>query len=151
MAVRHNYDADIDRSRLSNSLKEELRLIFRKHIHIPISGTRRTNTSNGVITQRFRSLQIVAMLEDLTVAGPFKKLSLDGIRQKHIDYLMSEWISKNLTRGTIENKLSYLGALLIWIGKPELKVSAKNVPEVSELPARTWVAGGGQDMDRHQN
>lgn len=141
MAVRHNFDADIDRSRLSNSLKEELRLIFRKHIHIPISGTRRTNTSNGVITQKFRSLQIVAMLEVLTVSGPFKKLTLEGLRQKHVDYLVSEWIGKNLTRGTIENKLSYLGALLIWVGKPELKPTATMISAVRDLPSRTWVAG----------
>ena len=46
MAVRHNYDADIDRSRLSNSLKEELRLIFRKHIHIPIWGPGSNGTAN---------------------------------------------------------------------------------------------------------
>ena len=141
MAEQYNFHEYIERCRLSPELKHSLCEVLRKHIMHPISKTRRTSSNNGLLTQKFRVVHIVAMLEDLTVAGPFKKLSLDGIRQKHIDYLMSEWISKKLSRGTIENKLCYLGALLIWIGKPELKVSAKNVPKVSELPARTWVAG----------
>lgn len=141
MAEKYNFDEYIDRSRLNPELKKSLSVVLRKNIMHPISKTRRTTSSNSLLTQKFRVVHIVAILEDLTVAGPFKKLSLDGIRQKHIDYLMSEWLSKKLSRGTIENKLSYLGALLIWIGKPELKVSAKNVPKVSELPARTWVAG----------
>lgn len=141
MAEKYNFDEYIDRSRLNPELKKSLSVVLRKNIMHPISKTRRTTSSNSLLTQKFRTVHIVAMLEDLTVSGPFKRLSLEGIRQKHIGYLMSEWLSKKLSRGTIENKLSYLGALLIWIGKPELKVSAKNVPEVSELPARTWVAG----------
>ena len=87
----------------------------------------------------FRS-QIVVMLEDLTVTGPFKKLALEGIRQKHIDYLVAKWIESKYTRGTIENKISYLGALLTWIEKAELKATATMISAVRELPSRSWVA-----------
>ena len=85
MAEKYNFDEYIDRSCLNPELKKSLSVVLRKNIMHPISKTRRTNSSNGLLTQKFRTVHIVAMLEDLTVVGPFKKLSLEGIRQKHID------------------------------------------------------------------
>jgi hypothetical protein len=139
MAEIYNYHLDLDRSSLRTEIKEELRILFGKNILKPISKSRRTISNNGLQTQRLRSLNIIAMLDLLDREGGFKLVKVERLRQKHIDFLVKYWVGKGLSRGTIENKLSYLGALLVWINKSGLKCTALQVAEVKKLPTRTWI------------
>ncbi|WP_423680228.1 MULTISPECIES: phage integrase N-terminal domain-containing protein [unclassified Undibacterium] len=137
MALIYDFEVDIAGAKLNNRIKDELRSLFRDNLAKAHSKSRISHQSLGVKTQRMRSLCMIAAIEILQNVGNFRFESLSALKEKHIHYLLEHWISKNHTRGTLENKITYLATLASWLGKANIVKSAEEYEQLKSLENRT--------------
>lgn len=155
MALIYDYQAHVDNSYLSTQIKTELNSLFKKNLGKTISKGRISSQMLGLKTQRMRAICLVAALTILQNKGGFMIQSLFALKEKHIHFLLTYWVGEGHARGSIENKLTYLGALAQWIGKGNLIKDSSQYPQLADLPHRSgtthidksWDAIG---VDAHQ-
>ena len=155
MALIYTYQQHVDTSALPDQLKNELNHLFGQFISKTISKGRISSQTLGLKTQRMRAICLVAALQLLQQKGGFMIQSLSALKERHIEFLLSHWVAEGHARGTIENKLSYLGALAQWLGKGNLIKDSSQYPQLADLPHRSgttlvdksWEAIG---LDAHQ-
>ena len=97
------------------SIKRELEKLLSDHNHRPAKA-RRGSSICSLLTQQRRAWNIAATLVDLHRLN-FAIESLSNFREKHLLALIKFWTSRGDEYGTIDNKLSYLRALLKWQGR----------------------------------
>ncbi|MEB0032983.1 integrase domain-containing protein [Undibacterium sp. RTI2.1] len=139
MALNYDHTHDVKRAKLPQALKDELSALFPKHIHRAHSKTRQSKAALGAKTQRLRCLCMVASIEELYTVGKFEIASLSNLKEKHINFLVTHWVSKKQTRGTIENKLTYLSTLATWLRKANIVKNPESYPSLCELPKRSGI------------
>ncbi|WP_423680255.1 integrase domain-containing protein [Undibacterium sp. WLHG33] len=139
MALIYDFEKDIAGARLNSKIKEELRALFRDHLSAAHSKTRKSEAPLGVKTQRMRSLCILAAIELLQNEGNYRFESMSSLKEKHIHYLLDHWIAKNHTRGTIENKITYLATLARWLRKTNLVKAADEYEQLKKLETRSGI------------
>lgn len=139
MAVTYQHTQDVSRAKLPAGIKTELNALFAQHIHRPHSKTRQSRAALGIKTQRLRCLCMVAAVEDLYNVGKFEIASLNSLKEKHIGFLVDYWVGKQQTRGTIENKLTYMSTLATWLKKSNIVKEPDSYPSLSEVPKRSGI------------
>ena len=140
MAVNNDHTHDVNRAKLPRGIKAEFGTLFLQFIHHPHSKTRQSKAILGIKTQRLRCLCMVAAIEELHNIGKFEISSLYNLKEKHINFLVDHWVAKNQTRGTIENKLTYLLTLATWLKKGNVVKAPESYASLSKLPKRTGIA-----------
>ncbi|MEB0032298.1 integrase domain-containing protein [Undibacterium sp. RTI2.1] len=149
MAVTYEHTHDVERSKLPQAIKNELSKLFSKNIHIAHSKTRISKAALGIKTQRLRCLCITAAIEEMYTIGKFEIKSLDNLKEKHIQFLVDHWVAKKQTRGTIENKLTYLATLASWLKKANIVKDPDSYPSLAELPKRTGIVIEDKSWESH--
>ena len=139
MAITYMHYHDVSKAKLPKSIKGELSDLFNNNLHIAHSKTRTSKAALSVLTQRFRCQGIVSAIDDLYNEGGFEIGSLQSLKEKHIAFLVSYWVGKNQTRGTIENKLTYMGTLASWLKKTNIVKSPESYELVKALPKRSGI------------
>ncbi|MBC3871470.1 integrase domain-containing protein [Undibacterium oligocarboniphilum] len=137
MAISYKHSRDVETAKLPAMIKEELKTLFDQHLDQPHSRTRQSYAKLGIKTQRLRCLNLVASIEELINHGRYEITTLRKLKEKHIEYLLKRWVEKNQTKGTIENKMTYLATLCQWIGKSNIIKSSSNYKILETLPARS--------------
>jgi hypothetical protein len=84
----------------------------------------RSNKDGGYSTQAARQDILVQAGKQL-LEGGFRNLGADGLKQKHVRYLVERWQGENLSAATIKNRLSHVRWWADKIGKHKV-VPAKN-------------------------
>lgn len=141
MAIIYDYENDLRVAQLSTKIKDELRVIYRKHLARAQSKTRATTAILSFKTQRLRSLAIISGLVDIIKQGKFEITSIYNLREKHIEFLVNYWVSvKQLSAGTIANRLTYFHGFTGWIGKGNLMQDVDKYEVIEKLPKRSGVA-----------
>lgn len=140
MAISYQYLDDVRTARLPQAIKEELRELFEQHLSKPHSRTRQSKADLGIKTQRLRCLNMVAAIEELINRGKYDISSLAKLKEKHIEYLINSWVEKGQTKGTIENKVTYLATLCQWLGKKGMVKTSSNYGVLAEMPSRSGTA-----------
>ena len=82
---------------------------------------------------------MVRSIDELYNKGKFEISSLSSLREKHIQFLVDYWVSNKQTRGTIENKLTYLATLSTWLKKPNIVKEPESYPSLKALPKRSGI------------
>ncbi|HCA27204.1 MAG TPA: Fis family transcriptional regulator [Betaproteobacteria bacterium] len=116
--MRIDYYVEMDRYGFPPRLRRELEILFKQHNH-KASNNRRTGKPVSDKTQYRRFVNLCATLNDLKDIG-YRKESVYTLKEKHVYALVSYWQEKEDGIGTIDNKLSYLRTLSLWMGKPGL-------------------------------
>lgn len=143
MAVIYQFESKVGAARLPKQIKIELTDVF-KNLRYAISH-RRQVTGREIIsvkTQELRCWNLLSSIEELIKVGKYDIHSIYSLKEKHIEWFISQWIEKKLTYGTIANKLSYLKALAIWLRKPNIVKDLSSYSQLKNLPKRTGVADG---------
>ncbi len=94
----------------------------------------RHNKMGSYSTQYMRRSVLFQAAETL-VAGGYKLPHINGLKQKHVYFLVQQWNAEDLSTGTLKNRLAHVRAIADLIGKPDV------VPSNEELglPHRVYV------------
>lgn len=104
------------------------------------------NRDGSFSTQGHRQKRLFQMANDL-VNGGFKLKHIQGLKQKHVQYLVEQWKTENLSAGTMKNRLTDLR----WIAE---KIDHKGVvPSNQELaiPDRHYVTNVDKSISLDSN
>ncbi|MBC3881580.1 integrase domain-containing protein [Undibacterium sp. LX40W] len=142
----HTYVANAD---LPKGIKQELNTLFSANLSKPYSRTRHSAAPLGIKTQSSRVVNLLAMLTEL-IKAKFEITSVYSIREKHVEFLIKKWIDEGQEKGTIENKITYLGTLASWTKRPNVVKKSSQYPILNTLKKRTgitfddksWTAAG---------
>lgn len=89
------------------------------------------NRDGSMATQHDREV-ILSLVADQLYEGGFHHLRAQGIRTKHIDYLVARWHKEGIAPGTFKNRMSTLRWLAEKIGKQNIVArdnAAYGIPE----------------------
>ena len=150
MRITYSYAEDVNSAKLPRNLKNELLDVFSKYLHIPQSRTRRSSSALSFLTQRLRCLTLVSAIELLFNVGKYELTSIRNIKEKHVEYLIKSWTEQKLSRGTLENKISYLATFACWLNKgnivkhPDMYAEVKAIQKRSGISEqdKSWSAAG---------
>ncbi|QET04050.1 topoisomerase (plasmid) [Cupriavidus pauculus] len=120
MGIRIDYRGKIRSYGFPKRLESELIALFEDNVDRIHSQTRRSRNALSVKTQEYRLVGLCAAIRELRNDGGYAIESPWSIRHKHVAWLVTYWVKKGQTAGTIENKLTYLRAIAHWMGKPNL-------------------------------
>ncbi|CAG9186017.1 helix-turn-helix domain-containing protein [Cupriavidus pampae] len=120
MGIRIDYRGKIRSYGFPKRLESELIALFEDNVDRIHSQTRRSRNALSVKTQEYRLVGVCAAIRELRGEGGYAIESPWSIRHKHVTWLVTYWVKKGQTGGTIENKLTYLRATAHWMGKPNL-------------------------------
>ncbi|RDK06095.1 integrase domain-containing protein [Cupriavidus lacunae] len=104
---------------LPTRMKAEIEVAVIGNVKKILSQTRISHKNASIKTQERRMYTVCRSFVELRACG-FHLESPHSIRHKHVQALVSYWVSEKQTGGTIENKLSHLKAFCQWIGKHNL-------------------------------
>jgi hypothetical protein len=96
----------------------------KRHLIRELGDLCRHNKDGGFSTQAARQ-EILVQAGRQLLEGGFRNLGADGLRQKHVTYLVERWKGENLSAATIKNRLSHVRWWANKIGKHKV-VPAKN-------------------------
>jgi site-specific recombinase XerD len=124
--------------------KSKLAELLKQNNHLKLSG--KGNTSYRTRDERSEKLYLIFnTLRELRygIEDPA------NLKPKHVETLVNYWIDNKYAASTIDNNLSHLRALSVWIGKEGLvKPLSEYAPEVKrEYAARTDKSFVGNDVD----
>lgn len=119
MAAILNVRAVVKRYGLPPAFTDALLQIFDEHVNEVHSKTRISTKSLSVKTQEKRTTAICKSFVELRQHG-FAPETPWSLKHKHVEFLVTYWVSLGQGGGTIENKLTYLRALASWMGKHNL-------------------------------
>lgn len=105
--------------RLPADFKAALEQLLLDNVNRVHSRTRISAKPLSLKTQERRTFAICKSFEELRRNG-FSLQSPYSLKHKHVEFLVKFWIDAKQTGGTIENKLTYLRALCVWMKKPNL-------------------------------
>jgi integrase len=77
-------------------------------------------------------------LRDLREGG-YELHTLGNLKEKHIKYLVDRYAAEGLKRGTLENIVTYLRTLAVWLGKFNLVKAPEDYEAIKLLPRRSGV------------
>jgi integrase len=113
------------------------------------SATRISNRALSIKTQEYRATKLCKAFKELREAG-FALQTPWSLKQKHVKYLVDQWVAAGQTGGTIENKLTYLRALAQWMGKANLVGSLEDYVDRQALGLkRSYVATEDRSWEAH--
>ncbi|HVI89351.1 MAG TPA: integrase domain-containing protein [Dongiaceae bacterium] len=125
---------------LPEGFKSEFAKLADKNLAAPLSRTRASGRSLSQITQRQRAQALLAMFVELREGG-FKLQSPHNLKQKHIAWLVSHWITTcGHSVGTVELRLTHLRALCDWLGKSAMVGKIEDYVVRPEGYKRSYVA-----------
>ncbi len=75
------------------------------------------NRDGSYSTQNARSRILALCAKELHELG-YRRMTVHGLKMKHVDALVKHWIGRELTSGTIKNRMSHLRWWADKIGKP---------------------------------
>lgn len=142
MSVIYQFEPLLQAARLNKQIKIELHDIFKRNLGIAISH-RRAVTGHQVIsfkTQELRCWNLLSSLEELIEVGGYDIHSIYSLKEKHIEWMVTHWVEKKLSYGTIANKHSYLKALSLWLHKPNIVKDLDSYQQLKNLPKRSGIA-----------
>ncbi|TCK32504.1 integrase-like protein [Paraburkholderia sp. BL8N3] len=119
MSVTVNVRALLSDYRLPADFKRELEVLFLDNASRVHSRTRLSSKPLSVKTQGYRLQKLCRSFVELRENG-FALQSPWSFKEKHTRFLVSLWVGKKQSAGTIENKLTYFRAFASWINKPNL-------------------------------
>jgi len=112
--------ADVLKSyHLPADFKGSLEQLIRPNVGSIHSRTRVSTKPLSIKTQEFRARAICNAFVELRTNG-FALQSPYSLKAKHVKFLVDLWVKDGQSGGTIENKLTYMRALIVWMGKPNL-------------------------------
>ncbi|AOZ04241.1 Fis family transcriptional regulator (plasmid) [Cupriavidus sp. USMAHM13] len=97
----------------------EMEAVLTENLKRILSRTRTSSKSASIKTQERRMYTVCRSFVELREVG-FMIESPHSLRHKHVQALVTRWVSAGQTGGTIENKLSHLKAFCQWLGKHDL-------------------------------
>lgn len=119
MAAILNVRATVSGYGFAPEFRDAILKLFDANISRVHSATRISNKSLSIKTQEYRAEKLCKAFQELHEGG-FALQTPWSLKHKHIEFLVQNWVSKQQTGGTIENKLTYLRTIANWMGKPNL-------------------------------
>jgi integrase len=114
-----NVAAILKSYRLPADFKGALELLLKENVASIHSRTRTSTKALSIKTQEFRARAICAAFVELRTNG-YALQTPYSLKEKHVTFLVDLWVKEGQSGGSIENKLTYLRALIVWMGKPNL-------------------------------
>jgi integrase len=140
----------LEKYRLPADFKAVLEELLERNVDRANSAATGSPKTLSMQTQKCRTMTLGKSFEELRQNG-FALQSPYSLKHKHVQFLVNFWLRRKLTRGTIENKLTYLRSLADWTRKPELvgtladyvdrenhDLLRSHVPRID----KSWVANG---------
>lgn len=85
-----------------HNLKWELTRLCKQHHQLAMRAKQ-----EGFATQKNRT-DILRLCAEQLKAGGFRNMSVKSLKPKHVEHLVKQWHSENITTGTIKNRMSAL-------------------------------------------
>ncbi|CAE6967346.1 integrase domain-containing protein [Paraburkholderia domus] len=136
MAMIQTFDADrlLEKYRLPQRIRDELKVLFRGNIEKSLSRTRISKNNLASDSQGKRANTICATLVSIRKLG-FKIESIYSVEGRHMRAVVTQWIENGEAVGTMQAKLSHLKAFAEWMGKYGLVKSLYDYRSKEELAA----------------
>jgi len=119
MAAILNVRAVVSAYRFSPEFRDALLVLFDRHVAEIHSRSRLSNKALSIKTQERRATALCKAFTELRENG-YALQTPWSLKHKHIKFLVTHWVARKQSGGTIENKLTYLRALANWMAKPNL-------------------------------
>lgn len=119
MAAILNVRAVVSSYGFRPEFRDALLQLFDRHVAEIHSTSRISNKSLSIKTQERRATALCKAFTELREHG-YALQTPWSLKDKHIRFLVTHWVSCKQSGGTVENKLTYLRALANWMSKPNL-------------------------------
>ncbi|MGY6123661.1 integrase domain-containing protein (plasmid) [Paraburkholderia strydomiana] len=119
MAAILNVRAVVSSYGFRPEFRDALLQLFDRHVAEIHSTSRISNKSLSIKTQERRATALCKAFTELREHG-YALQTPWSLKDKHIRFLVTHWVSCKQSGGTVENKLTYLRALANWLSKPNL-------------------------------
>lgn len=139
MSMMFQFHPYVENANLPKDIKRELIMLFSSHLGKAYSRTRHSVAPLGIKTQKARVVNLLAMFTELRKAK-FEITSVSGLKEKHVEFLLKKWVDEKQTKGTIENKITYLGTLAAWTKRSNVVKKASEYPILDALEKRSGIA-----------
>jgi integrase/predicted DNA-binding protein (UPF0251 family) len=119
MSAIFDVRAVLNKYRLPADLNALLIELLERNVGRTVNAAKVGPRKLSIQTQEYRTMAIGKSFEELRQNG-FALHSPYSLKHKHVEFLVSFWVRRKLTGGTIENKLTHLRAIADWMRKPNL-------------------------------
>jgi len=139
MAVTFEWEQGMQHSTLPQGFKTALLALFRQHGKKALSNGRKSGKPVSIDRQRERLNHVLSSFETIR-AGGFQIADPFALRQKHVQYLVRNWIETGISLGHMQNQLTALRGLCEWMGKKDLVRSLHTYESAPEICSRSGIA-----------
>jgi len=140
MAAILNVAAVLKSYRLPADFKGVLERLLLDNVNRVHSRTRISTKPLSIKTQDLRARAICNAFVELRTNG-YALQTPYSLKEKHVKFLVDLWVKDGQSGGSIENKLTYLRALIVWMRKPNLVGTLEDYVDRASLGlVRSYVA-----------
>lgn len=144
-----NVRAVVSSYRFKPEFRDALLQLFDGHVAEIHSTSRISNKALSIKTQERRATALCKAFMELREHG-YALQTPWALKDKHIRFLVTHWVSCKQSGGTVENKLTYLRALANWMSKPNLVGTLADYVDRREHGlVRSYVATHDKSWEAH--